>query len=521
MILYEGIEVCGVPGFSDGICDVAVTKYGVEPFHGGTARSTFAETRNGADLVICPSFVDMHSHSDLYRFISQNGVLSLGDEPKVSQGCGIQVLGQDGYSAAPVRQADKSDYSQFISGLDGQLAVDCWSWRTFGEYLHADLALGGTKAVHLVGHSTLRRYVSGMAKRELTQEELSLMCAVLDESLKAGAVGMSTGLVYAPASFSNTAELFALAEVLAKHESVMFVHLRSESYRVLESAEEVAEVCAATGCRLHISHIKTAGSENWRQTPKLIALLNSYVETRGLKLTADMHPYVAGSTMATVMLPGWFQTADVSETKYLLTNYESVVKARDQLLNDVTSWDNWWRFSGGWSGIRFSSCQYHNLLGRPISDLLREAGIQDENGVEAFKWFFQILSDSNLQASIVSFNNCEENLIPFLKLPYISLCTDGLINPGGQPHPRTYGAFPRLFRRFVRELGVLDLRTAVEIASLRGREVVEVGSIDDFVIFSPNQIEDLSTFDVPTLRPTGIKSLFRFGQEIFKAEADH
>lgn len=514
MILYEGIEVCGIPGFSDGIFDIVVAGSGVKSFDGGTAKSTFTEIRNGAGLVICPSFVDMHSHSDLYRFMPHSGMLSLGDEPKVSQGCGIQVLGQDGYSAAPVREADKTDYSQFISGLDGQLEVDCWSWGSFDEYVQADIAVGGTKALHLVGHSTLRRYVSGMAKRELTQEELSLMCLALNESLKAGAVGMSTGLVYAPASFSSTAELLALAEVLARHNSVMFVHLRSESYQVLAAAEEVAEICAVTGCKLHISHIKTAGSDNWHLTPNLISLLNSYVENRGLQLSADMHPYIAGSTMATVLLPGWFQTSSASDTKYLLTNYESVTKARDQLLNDVTSWDNWWRFSDGWSGIRFSSCQYPNLLGRPISELLHEVGIQDQNGVEAFQWFFQILSDSNLQASIVSFNNCEENLVPFLKLPYMSLCTDGLINPGGQPHPRTYGAFPRLFNRFVKELGILNLRTAVQIASLRGRDVVATGPIEDFVVFNPNQIKDLSTFEEPTLRPAGIQSLFCSGREI-------
>ena len=515
MILYEGIQACAVPGIPDGFVDAVVTETGLEVFDGGTARSSFTEVRDGTDLVIAPSFIDMHSHSDLYRFKSGEGEESLGDAPKLSQGCGIQVLGQDGYSAAPVQEHDKSDYSQFISGLDGELSHDCWSWRSYSEYLQADRALGGTKTIHLVGHSTIRRYVSGMAKRELTQVELDLMCQTLENALRSGAVGMSTGLVYAPASFSNAAELRALASVLAKHGSVMFVHLRSESYSVLEAAEEVADACATTGCRLHISHIKTAGSENWQLTPKLIALLKMFVEERGLILSADMHPYVAGSTMATVVLPGWFQTGSVTDTKRLLSDEASVWRARDQILNDITSWDNWWRFSGGWSGMRFSACKDPRLLGRPMSDLLREAGVTDENGLDAFRWFFNVLINSDLQASIVSFNNCEENLLPFMKLPYVSLCTDGLINPLGKPHPRTYGSFPRLFRRFVRELGILDMRTAVEIASLRGRSVVGCKNYDDLVVFRPKEIADLATFDEPVVESRGITSLFRSGQEIF------
>jgi len=515
VILYTGIESCAVPGIPDGTIDAVVTKTGLEVFDGGTARSTFDDVRDGTELVISPSFIDMHSHSDLYRFKSANSEFCLGDEPKVSQGCGIQVLGQDGYSAAPVRENDKSDYSQFISGLDGELDHESWSWQSFDEYLCADRAVTGTKTVHLVGHSTLRRFVSGMARRELTQLELSQMCLALEDALRAGAVGMSTGLVYAPASFSNAAELRALAGVLSRYNSVMFVHLRSESYSVLEAAEEVADVCASTGCRLHISHIKTAGAENWRFTPHLIALLNSFVENRGLLLSSDMHPYIAGSTMATVLLPGWFQTSDVEHTKHLLSDEASISRARSQILDDVTSWDNWWRFSGGWSGIRFSSCRDPRLLGRPISELLSEAGVMDALSNEAFRWFFKVLIDSELQASIVSFNNCEENLLPFLKLPYMSLCTDGLICPGGKPHPRTYGTFPRLFRRFVRELNVLDMRTAVEVASVRGRGVVGYNTFDDLVVFRPKEISDLATYDHPTVVSRGIASLFSGGREIY------
>lgn len=514
-ILYRDIDVLGVAGIPAGRWDVVVHQDGVNVFDHGSADSSFRSVRDGSGLVLSPGFIDMHSHSDLYRFKNdEQRDLPLGDIPKVGQGCTYQVLGQDGYSAAPVRIDDKDDYSQFISGLDGGLDPHEWMWSSFGEYVERNASVPGTRTAHLVGHSTLRRYVSGMAKRELRHDELIAMGDLLDDALTNGAVGLSTGLVYAPASFSNTAELLHLARVLARHDSVIFVHLRSESNKVLEAAEEVASVCVEAGCRLHISHIKTAGAHNWHLTPKLIELLDNWVQDKGLKLTADLHPYVAGSTMATVFLPGWFQTNDIGRTREMLKSRPEVLRARDQILNDLDSWDNWWQFSGGWSGIRFADCADKSLIGRPLDELIRTHVSQDVNGVEAFEWFFRKLADSDLQASIISFNNSEENIAPFLRLPYVSLCTDGLINPHGRPHPRTYGAFPRLLSRFVRDLQVIDLPTAVEIAAVRGRNVIGDTKINDFVVFSPELIRDTSTFDDPVNFADGIQGTFIAGKEL-------
>lgn len=516
MILFKQIQALGHRTIPNGVHDLVLTTTGLSVFDGGTALSSFVEVRDGRDLVIAPSFVDMHSHSDLYRLTPGNeGDVPVGDYPKVSQGCGLQVLGQDGYSAAPVRPDDRGDYSQFISGLDGCLDPAAWSWSSFQEYREIDQRYPGTKNAHLVGHSTLRRFVSGMAERKLTSAEIGEMQNLLRKSLIAGAVGMSTGLVYAPASFSDQAELFALASVLAEFDSVMFVHLRSESYRVLEAADEVAEVCIATGCRLHISHLKVAGAENARFTPVLIQKLDNYIHGHGLRLSADIHPYVAGSTMATVILPGSFQTEDIATTIRLLREPSQIARARHQILNDIHSWDNWWRFSGGWQGLRFASCNDATLLGRPLDEVIKNFGIDDLTSHEAFAWFFGVLADSQCQASIISFNNSEENIVPYLKLPYVSLCTDGLVSPTGQPHPRTFGAFPRLFRRFARELQIIDLETAVDIASVRGRQVLNQLQSTDFVVFDPLTLTDEATFDHPTREATGVRSVFVESQEIF------
>ncbi|CAB4606268.1 unannotated protein [freshwater metagenome] len=504
MRLVKNIRTIGIPQIGDGIHDVILGSGKVSQFDGGTADSSFEQVIDGRELVLSPGFIDMHSHSDLYRFRKGTNGLALGDFPKLTQGCTFQVMGQDGYSAAPVRRDDKSDYSQFISGLDGSLPPDEWKWESFGDYMTANSGIPGTRTAHLVGHSTIRRHAAGMDNRLLTSRELDEMKHLLRESLISGAVGMSTGLVYAPASYSNAAELYELATVLAEFDSVMFVHLRSESNRVLEAFEEVADACDEAGCRLHISHIKTAGADNWHLTPALINSISRYVNERNLRITADLHPYVAGSTMASVFLPGWFQDGDIEETLRRLRDPASIEKARVQILNDVDSWDNWWRFSSGWPGIRFTECQDKSLIGIPLDELIKSRGFEDIHSYEAFEWFFSVLANSRMQASIISFNNTESNISEFLKLPFISLCTDGLINPHGRPHPRTYGSFPRLFSRFVRELGVIEMEQAVRVCAVNGRSVIRDTEFNDFVIFDPRAINDTATFDSPTDLSTGI-----------------
>lgn len=510
--LVLGASVIGVVGIKDGVHDVVITPEGVRLYDGSTARGSFDEVVAGTDQVLCPGFIDMHSHSDLHRFHPGPTGLPLGDTPKLGQGCTHQVLGQDGYSAAPVRRSDATDYALYISGLDGELGR-AFPWESFEEYVAANASVSGTRTSHLVGHSTIRRAVMGMENRHANTSDLDLMDAELDLALRTGARGLSTGLVYAPASFSNEAEVVRLCQVLARHDSVLFVHLRSESTNVLQAAEEVLEASRIAGSRLHISHIKTAGPANWHLTPALIDLVESY-RTEGLEVTADLHPYVAGSTMATVFLPPWFLEGGNDAVVARLRQPEAVARARRQMLEDTTTWDNWWQFSSGWDGILFAEVHDKTLLGRPVATLLRERGITDVLSVEAFSWFFEQLAASNMRASIISFNNSEENIAQFLRLPYVSICTDGLVNPHGQPHPRTYGTFPRLFRRFVNELGVLDLASAVYAASVRGRYPLRLQADPDVVLFDPQRIEDHATFENPLQPPTGISGVWLAGSRV-------
>ncbi|HEV2992968.1 MAG TPA: amidohydrolase family protein, partial [Acidimicrobiia bacterium] len=188
---------------------------------------------DGSGKVLCPGFVDMHSHSDLYTLVRPaDGVAPLGDGPKLLQGCTAQVFGQDGISAAPVGEDDVESYAAYIAGLDGFLEPARWTWRSFGHYLAALRAASTTRIGGLVGHSTVRRLAMGMDNRPPSADELEVMRGAVARAMDEGALGLSTGLVYVPAAYAETAELVALCEVVASKGGRFFVHVRSESDRV-------------------------------------------------------------------------------------------------------------------------------------------------------------------------------------------------------------------------------------------------------------------------------------------------
>ena len=480
---------------------------------------------DGAGKVLCPGFVDMHSHSDLYTLVrGDDRTAPLGDGPKLLQGCTAQVFGQDGISAAPVGDDDVEGYAAFIAGLDGFLEPARWTWRSFARYLAALRTASTTRVSGLVGHSTVRRLVMGMDNRPPTADELAGMRAAVAEAMDAGAIGLSTGLVYVPAAYAETAELVALCEVVAQKGGRFFVHVRSESDRVVEATEEVISVAAQTGVHLHYSHIKAAGRRNWPLGERLVALLDGAIAD-GITVTSDVHPYTAGSTTAQVLLPPWMLEGGREAALRRLGDPLARARAREQLLHDTTSWDNWWAFSDGWDGLRIAGLPdgvRPDVVGGSFTRLFDEAGVADPLSQEAFDLAFALLQEAGLEASIVSFNNTEENVARFLAQPHCTIGSDALINPHGHPHPRLYGTFPRVLGRFVREMGALDLPTAVTAMTGRSADAlglpsigrVTVGGPADLVLFDAETVIDRATYTDPRVAPDGIERVWVAGRPV-------
>lgn len=475
------------------------------------------EVVDGDGLVLCPGFVDMHSHSDLWTLVRQGPGAPLGDGPKLLQGCTTQVFGQDGISAAPVRDDDVDGYAAYIAGLDGFLEPARWTWRTFDQYLAELRRRSSTRVAGLVGHATVRRFAMGMDARPPTADELDVMRQAVDDAMRAGAIGLSTGLVYAPASYADTEELVALNEVVARHGGRFFVHVRSESDRVVEATEEVLEVARRTGVHLHYSHIKTAGRANWPLADRLLEMIAEY-QRAGVPVTCDVHPYTAGSTTANVLLPPWAMEGGREAAIERLRSPEARARMRVQLLEDTTSWDNWWAFSGGWEGLRVAGAS--RMVGASFTALLPPGA--DPLSQEAFDAVYGFLAEEGLAVSLVSFNNVESNVATFLSQPYATVGSDALVNPAGHPHPRLYGTFPRVLGRFVRDLGALSLDDAVtamtgraaDALGLAGIGRITVGGPADLVLFDPARIVDRATYEQPRLRPEGIERVWVGGRPV-------
>jgi len=481
------------------------------------------EVIEGAGLAVAPGFVDLHSHSDLYTLFREALYgPPIGDSPKLVQGCTAQVFGQDGISAAPVSDDDLEDHMAFLTGLDGSIPEKYWTWRSFGEYLAAVRASSATRTALLVGHATIRRLVMGDAAREPSAEELAAMQEALATALDEGGRGFSSGLVYVPAAYATTDEVAALCEVVAARGLPFFVHVRSESDLVLEATDEVIEVAARTGCHLHYSHVKTAGRDNWGKAQAILDRVEA-ARSSGVTISADVHPYVAGSTSAIVLLPPWVQEGGHEHAIERLGSAEVRARLRDQLMKDTTSWDNWWRFSDGWEGLRVARSRRPELVGLSFAEVIAAAHVSDPLSQEGFDVVFDLLASERLGMSLVSFNNVERNVARFMAQPYTSIGTDAVVDHGGHPHPRLHGTFPRVLGRFVRELGVLSLPEAVRKVTSQAAAVVGwdgvVGSLEggmpaDLVLFDPAVVEDRATFEDPFEFPVGIEGVFVGGRRL-------
>ena len=462
--------------------------------------------------IIAPGFIDTHSHSDVK-------VLAEPTIPmKVRQGITLEVFGQDGISVAPVRAEERDAWKQKLSGLLGDFGVP-WMWSSVAGYLvRVAAARPAPDVAYLAPHGALRQHVMGGEARRASAEELAGMQGLLQEALEEGALGMSTGLIYPPCCYADTAELTDLGRVLARAGRPLVVHMRSESDRIVEALEEMIEVASASSCAVHVSHLKVAGRQNWDRAPEVASLLEG-ARARGLRFTADQYPYVAGSTLLGAILPPWAHDGGTEATLVRLRDPEARSRMRAQMADTrPADWDNFWKWSGP-EGIVVADVP----SGRHAEWLGKDLGrIASEWGRDPFDAAFDLLLEERMGVAMVSFSQDEAVVERFLKLPFVNVCTDGLL--GGRPHPRAYGAFPRVLGRYVREKGVLSLEEAVrkmtsQAASalgLEGAGLVREGSRANLVVFDPATVADRATFEDPLQFPDGVRDVLVGGQFVVR-----
>jgi N-acyl-D-amino-acid deacylase len=462
----------------------------------GRIPADAAEAVDATGLVVAPGFVDVHSHAD------NAPLLEADDTTKILQGVTTEVVGNCGFSLAPAVAEHQAD----LAALCGRIFPDIdWRWSSFAGLLETlDAAGYVTNYVPLVGHGTLRLAVAGMADRPTTPDERSRMGELLREATDAGAFGVSSGLIYPPAVFSDTEELVALARQLPEGR-LYATHMRDEGAGLLASIDETLTIGRAAGRRVQVSHLKAAGESNWGGVPAALERLAAAREA-GAVVAQDAYPYTASSTMLTTRLPAWAQDGGDAAVLERLADSATLRRLRDEC-------------GAGWDRVLVASTASHEFEGSTVEETAQRLG------VEPFDAFTEILRSERLRVSAVLFTMHENDLLAALTDPHTMIGSDGLPpGVGGRPHPRLFGTFPRVLGRYVRDQGVLALGTAIHKMTglpaatfgLTGRGVVAPGNVADLVAFDAAAVTDVGDYRDPVHPPRGLAWVMQAGTAVVR-----
>ncbi|HBF4260096.1 TPA: amidohydrolase family protein [Clostridioides difficile] len=450
--------------------------------------------------VICPGFIDTHSHSDLVILVNPY------NEVKIRQGITTEVLGQDGISMAPLPQEHISSWRKNLAGLDGESDEIDWKYETTENYLKMmDYNGVGLNETYLVPHGNVRMEAMGLEDRPATKEEIQKMCEITERELKAGAIGLSTGLIYIPCAYSLTEEIIEMCKVVAKYDGIFVVHQRSEADTILTSMEEIIEIGKQSGVKVHFSHFKVCGKANWKYIPQVIELLEK-AEKEGIRVSFDQYPYAAGSTMLGVVLPPWAHSGGTDKLIERLSDENERAKMKKDIANGIEGWDNFIEFAGI-DQIFVTSVKTEKNKDTIGKSLLEIGKMRGKDPLDAT---FDLLKEEENAVGMVDFYGLEEHIIGFMKRDEQNVCTDGLL--AGKPHPRAYGSFPKILGRYVRELNVLTIEEAVykmtkkaaTSFSIKDRGELKEGYFADIVIFDKDTVSGCDDFINSMQYPTGI-----------------
>lgn len=474
-------------------------------------------------MVVCPGFIDTHAHSEFTLLADPRA------EGKASQGITTEINGNCGLSAAPLLgealERREDDLKEFNIRE---------RWKSFREYFRLLQKRGiAMNFLTLAGHGNIRASVLGYEDREASEKEKKRMCRLLAQSLGEGAIGLSTGLIYPPGVYSDTAELVGLSRVMSiphktgtgSHRAgkgrgipgIYTTHMRSEGDALIESIQETITIGKKAKVKVHISHIKTGGEKNWHKADEAVARIEN-ARKRGLRVTADRYPYIAASTDLDTVLPEWTYEGGNQEELRRIKKPEIRERIRKEILHAHPE-------KRYWDSIRIATVASQKnvwMEGKSISEI---AGIK---GAEPVDMLFRILIEEKLRAGAIFLSMHEENLQKFLALPYVMIGTDSSARSfsgptcKGKPHPRGFGSFPRFLGEYVRDKGMLSIQEAVHRITMlpartfgiQDRGILKKGAFADIVLFQYQKIRDRATFDEPFLRPEGIHAVMVNGKPV-------
>lgn len=463
---------------------------------------------DAAGHVVCPGFIDTHSHSDVQLLV--NPFI----EAKVRQGITTEILGQDGISAAPLPKRYAADWRKNLAGLDGDDESIDWDFKTSADYMNRLEHRGvGSNVGYLAPHGNIRMEAMGLDNRRPSACETDRMNYIMEREMESGVLGLSSGLIYTPCTYGDSSELIGLCKVVRKYDGVFVVHQRSEADDILSSMDEIVHIGRESGVRIHFSHFKVCGKKNWNKIEEILYKLDC-AGAEGIQLSYDQYPYVSGSTMLAVILPPWVHDGGTGSMLNRIGDREARKRIKADIKNGIKGWDNFVDFAG-FDQIFISSVSMDNnrcYIGKSLEEI---AAVKGTDPVDAA---IDLIIEEKNSVGMIDFYGLEEHIRIFMKRPEQNVCTDGLLS--GKPHPRVYGAFPRVLAKYVRDEGFLSMEEAIykmtlkaaKVFGLSDRGCLQNGKAADIVIFDPAVVRDRSTYTEPEQYPEGIETVIINGK---------
>jgi len=481
---------------------------------GPTKGMTGRQEINAAGQAVAPGFINMLSHVEESIMVDGRALSDL------TQGVTLEVLGED--SMGPLNPTMKTLLVQRQADIHYPV-----TWSTLGEYLEQAERRGiGPNIASFVGAPAVRTFVLGENNVQPTPRQLDQMRELVRQAMEEGALGVTTMLIYEPASYARTEELTTLARVAAQCGGIYTAHIRNEGDRIEQAIAETVDIARSSGAPAEIYHFKLDGKDNWNKFDRAVGSIEQ-ARSRGIRITANMYTYIASATGFDAAMPAWVQEGGLE--KWIERLKDPAIRARviaEMRDPHPADWDSAYAGAGpdGVLLLGFKNPKLKPLTGRRLSNIARERGASPEDTI------VDLVIEDGSRVEVAYFGMDEANIRREVQLPWMSFGSDeGGLAPEGvfllsSAHPRAYGNFARLLAKYVREEKLLSLQEAVrrlsslpaDNLSLKDRGRLKAGEFADLVVFDPATIQDHATFDKPHQLSTGVSNVMVNGRLALK-----
>ncbi len=512
-VVIAGGRICDGSGGHAYVADIGIKDGHIAAI--GQLPPGDAQVIQAQGLAVAPGFINMLSWATDCLLVDGRS------QSDLRQGVTLEVMGE-GWSMGPLNGPMKQDMVQ--SQGDIKFPVE---WTTLGEYLDQLVKRGvSTNVASFVGATTVRVHALGYNDRPPTTKELQQMRELVRAAMQEGALGVSSALIYAPASYARADELTALAEVAGLYGGLYISHIRSEGDRLLEALDELIATARKANVAAELYHMKAAGKPNWDKCDAMIRKIEK-ARAEGLRVTADMYTYTAGATGLDAAMPPWVQEGGQRAWVTRLRDPALRQRVLKEMVTPAGGWENFYLLAGSPENILlvgFKNEKLKPLIGKTLAQV---AALRGKSPPETA---IDLVIEDDSRVNTVYFLMSEGNVKKQIRCPWVSFCSDaGSLAPEGvflksSTHPRAYGNFARLLGKYVRDEKVIPLEEAIRrLTSLPAgnlkldrRGKLEKGYYADIVIFDPATIADRATYENPRQYATGVVHVFVNGIQVIK-----